>query len=59
MTRAKGIKNEITGKAKQAIGEVVGDQRLHDEGKAQEREGKRQNDEPSDVNPLRRLDRLT
>ncbi|WP_407181383.1 CsbD family protein [Bradyrhizobium sp. STM 3562] len=59
MTKVKGAKNEIAGKTKQAVGEVLGDQGLHDEGKRQEKEGKKQKEEPSEVNPLRRLNQLT
>jgi uncharacterized protein YjbJ (UPF0337 family) len=59
MTKLKAIKNEIAGKAKRVVGEVLGDQQLHEQGEAQERESERQKDEPSDLNPLGRLKDLT
>jgi uncharacterized protein YjbJ (UPF0337 family) len=59
MSRLKALKNEIAGKAKQVAGKVFGDQQLQQEGRAQERDGKRDKDEPSDFNPLGRLKDLT
>jgi uncharacterized protein YjbJ (UPF0337 family) len=41
------------------VGEVLGDQELHQEGQAQERDSKRQKDEPSELNPLGKLKDLT
>ncbi|MET4023396.1 uncharacterized protein YjbJ (UPF0337 family) [Bradyrhizobium sp. S3.2.12] len=35
MSKTKGLGQRITGKAKQAVGEIVGDQDLHEEGKEQ------------------------
>jgi uncharacterized protein YjbJ (UPF0337 family) len=32
MPNAKSVKNEIAGKAKRLVGEVLGDQEFHDEG---------------------------
>jgi uncharacterized protein YjbJ (UPF0337 family) len=59
MTKAKAIKNKIAGKAKRAAGEALGDQRLYEEGEAQERRGEREEGEPSELNPLDRLNNLT
>ncbi len=66
MAKVRAIKNQIAGKAKQAVGEVVGDQELHEEGKAQANAGKaeaeagkQQENKPGKLNPLRRLNNLT
>jgi uncharacterized protein YjbJ (UPF0337 family) len=51
--------DRITGKAKQLVGEIVGDQALHDEGK---RQGARGDESPADhsgPNPFEKLDDLT
>ena len=39
MGKAEEIKQRIVGKTKQAVGEIIGDQSLHDDGKAQARGG--------------------
>jgi uncharacterized protein YjbJ (UPF0337 family) len=59
MTKAKGVKDEIAGKAKRVIGEVIGDQKLDDEGKAQERDGRKESEETDGAKPLGNLDQLT
>ena len=58
MTSGKGVKDEIAGKTKRVIGEVLGDQKLDDEGKAQERQGQ-ETEETGDAKPLGNLDQLT
>lgn len=59
MSRANGVKNKIAGKAKQVLGEVLGDQDLHEEGKDQEREGREEVDGAGSPKPLGNLDNLT
>jgi uncharacterized protein YjbJ (UPF0337 family) len=66
MAKVRAIKNQIAGKAKQAVGEVVGDQDLHEEGKvqanagkAEAKAGKQQESKTGKLNPLRRLNNLT
>ncbi|MCK1514142.1 CsbD family protein [Bradyrhizobium sp. 190] len=59
MAKAKSVKNEIAGKAKRLVGEVLGDQKLHDEGNAQERQGREERNEPADFKPFGNLDKLT
>jgi uncharacterized protein YjbJ (UPF0337 family) len=59
VTKAEAVKNGIVGKAKRLIGEVLGDQKLHDAGKLQERQGRQENNEPNDHIPFGNLDQLT
>ena len=59
MTRMKGIAKEIAGSVKQIAGEILGDQELNEEGKAQERDGKKQKEDSGGLKPLGNLDRLT
>lgn len=59
MGKAKGLKQRIAGKAKQAIGEIVGDQELHEDSKAQAERGREEHDRPSELNPLKKLQQLT
>lgn len=42
MPKANGVRNEIAGKTKRLVGEVFGDQKLHDEGEAREQEGRKE-----------------
>ena len=35
MSRAEGVKHKVAGKTKRLVGEVIGDQALHDQGKEQ------------------------
>jgi hypothetical protein len=59
MSKAKRVKQQLLGKAKQAVGEIIGDQALHDDGKA---EADRPNDDQEQrppVNPLKKLRQLT
>ncbi|WP_228747686.1 CsbD family protein [Bradyrhizobium sp. BR 10289] len=46
MGRAKDIKQLIIGKAKQAAGEIIGDQALHDDGKADAARSRDEQDRP-------------
>lgn len=39
MSSVKGIKDEIAGQAKRLVGEIIGDQKLHDEGVNQKQQG--------------------
>ena len=63
MSKIKGAKDEIAGKAKRLVGEILGDQKLDDEGKAQHRQGREEsskpNEKPGKIKPLGNLDRLT
>jgi uncharacterized protein YjbJ (UPF0337 family) len=59
MANPKAVKNEIAGIAKRLIGEVLGDQGLHDEGNAQERRGREERKEPAEIKPFGDLDKLT
>ncbi|WP_065755835.1 hypothetical protein [Bradyrhizobium paxllaeri] len=59
MANPKTITNEVAGKAKRLIGEILGDQGLHDEGNAQERQGREERKEPPEIKPLGNLDKLT
>jgi uncharacterized protein YjbJ (UPF0337 family) len=59
MAKAQSVKNEIAGNAKRLVGEVLGDQKLHDEGNAQERQGREERNEPDDIKPFGNLDKLT
>ncbi|MDF0521222.1 CsbD family protein [Bradyrhizobium yuanmingense] len=59
MGKTKGLQQRIAGKTKQAVGEIVGDQDLHDDGKAQAERGRAEQDKPSELNPLKKLKQLT
>lgn len=59
MGKTKGLQQRIAGKAKQAVGEIIGDQDLHDDGKAQAECGRDEQDKPSELNPLKKLKQLT
>jgi uncharacterized protein YjbJ (UPF0337 family) len=59
MAKVKSVKNEVAGKAKRLVGEVLGDQKLHDEGNAQERQGRKERNDPPDIKPFGNLDKLT
>lgn len=59
MGKVKGLKQRIAGKAKQAVGEIVGDQELHEDGKAEAERGRDEQDKPSELNPLKKLHQLT
>ncbi|QOZ78775.1 CsbD family protein [Bradyrhizobium sp. CCBAU 53351] len=59
MTRPKGLRQRIVGKTRQAVGEIIGDQDLHDDGKAEAERGRDEQDKPSELNPLKKLKQLT
>ena len=59
MGKTKGLQQRIVGKTKQAVGEIIGDQDLHDDGKAQAERGRDEQDKPSELNPLKKLKQLT
>jgi uncharacterized protein YjbJ (UPF0337 family) len=59
MGKTTGLEQRIGGKTRQAIGEIIGDQDLHDDGKAQAQRGRDEQDKPSELNPLKKLKQLT
>ncbi len=59
MSKTKGLRQRIVGKARQAVGEIIGGQDLHDDGKAQAERGRDERDGPSELNPPRKLKQLT
>ncbi|MCJ9699597.1 MULTISPECIES: CsbD family protein [unclassified Bradyrhizobium] len=65
MGKTKDLQRRIVGKTRQAIGEIIGDQDLHDDGKAQAQRGRDEQvkqdkqDKPSALNPLKKLKQLT
>lgn len=59
MSKTKGLRQRIVGKTRQAVGEIIGDQDLHDDGKAQATRGRDEQDKPSELNPLKKLKQLT
>ena len=59
MGALKGTSDKIIGTAKEAVAEVIGDARLQEEGKTQQRKGAERQNEQSDSKPLGNLDKLT
>jgi uncharacterized protein YjbJ (UPF0337 family) len=59
MSKTKSLRQRIVGKTRQAVGEIIGDQDLHDDGKAQAERGRDEQDKPSELNPLKKLKQLT
>ena len=59
MAALKGTTDKIAGKTKEAVAEIIGDGKLREEGKAQQRKADAETDEPVDANPLRPLNKLT
>ncbi|WP_027567391.1 CsbD family protein [Bradyrhizobium sp. URHA0013] len=59
MSKTKGLGQRIAGKTKQAIGEIVGDQDLHEEGREQAGHGRDEQSKPSELNPSKKLNQLT
>jgi uncharacterized protein YjbJ (UPF0337 family) len=59
MANQNSVKNEIAGKTKRLVGEVLGDQKLYDEGNAQEHQGREERKEQADIKPFGDLDKLT
>jgi uncharacterized protein YjbJ (UPF0337 family) len=59
MGAVKGTTDKIVGTTKEAIAEMIGDAKLHEEGKTQQRNGIAEKSQQSDVKPLANLDKLT
>jgi uncharacterized protein YjbJ (UPF0337 family) len=59
MATLKGTTGKIAGKAKEAVAEIIGDGKLREEGKAQQRKAEAEANEPDEANPLEPLDKLT
>jgi uncharacterized protein YjbJ (UPF0337 family) len=59
MSKTKSLRQWIVGKTRQAVGEIIGDQDLHDDGKAKAERGRDEQDKPSELNPLKKLKQLT
>ncbi|MET4221315.1 uncharacterized protein YjbJ (UPF0337 family) [Bradyrhizobium sp. LB7.2] len=59
MGKTTGLEQRIGGKTRQAIGEIIGDQDLHDDGKAQAQRGRDEQDKPGEPDPLKKLKQLT
>ena len=59
MGALKGTTEKVVGKAKQAVAEIIGDARLQEEGRIQQRKAESQKEQQSDLKPLGNLDRLT
>jgi uncharacterized protein YjbJ (UPF0337 family) len=59
MSKTKGLKQRIAGKTKEVVGEIVGDQDLHEEGRTQTERGRDELEKPSELNPLKKLNQLT
>jgi uncharacterized protein YjbJ (UPF0337 family) len=60
MPALKGKTDKIVGTAKEAIAEIIGDAKLQEEGKTQQRKGAADDKaDQSDVEPFGGLDKLT
>ena len=59
MARLKGTTDKIAGKGKEAVAEIIGDGKLSEEGKAQQRKAETNTDEQSNADPLDPLNKLT
>jgi uncharacterized protein YjbJ (UPF0337 family) len=59
MAKTKDLTQRIAGKAKQAVGEIIGDQDLHDEGREQAERGHDDLDKSSQLNALKKFKQLT
>ncbi|WGD48523.1 CsbD family protein [Bradyrhizobium sp. CB1650] len=60
MGKTKSLQQRIIGKTKQAVGEILGDQDLHEDGKAQAESGRDEQEKtPRSLNPLKKLKQLT
>lgn len=59
MSKAKDLQQRIAGKAKQAVGEIIGDQELQDDGKAEAERSVATGDRPNEFNPVKKLNRPT
>jgi uncharacterized protein YjbJ (UPF0337 family) len=59
MAILKDTTGSIAGKTKEAAAEMIGDGKLREEGKAQQRKAKAATDQCDEVKPLDPLDKLT
>lgn len=60
MSKPKAATRKAAGKVKELAAEMVGDGRLREDAKAQQRRAEAERDEPADdLNPLAKLDQLT
>ena len=59
MGTLKGAGDKIAGKTKEAAAEIIGDGKLREEGKAQQRKAETEADQPGGANPLDPLNKLT
>ncbi|KRR16979.1 hypothetical protein [Bradyrhizobium retamae] len=59
MGTIKRTTRRVAGKTKEVIAEVVGDGKLQEEAKAEQRKREDEDKEPSELNPLGNLHRLT
>jgi len=55
MSKAKQVKQHLVGKAKQAVGEIIGDQALHDDGKAEANRPEDDQEEQPPTQPAKKL----
>lgn len=59
MRTLKGTRDKIAGKSKQAVAEIIGDGKLSEEGKAQQRKAEAEANRSGDAAPLEPLNKLT
>lgn len=59
MSKTKGLLEQIVGKTRQAVGEIIGDQALHDDGKAQAEHCRDEQGERSGRYPPKKLKQPT
>jgi uncharacterized protein YjbJ (UPF0337 family) len=59
MATLKGTTDRIAGKSKEAVAEIIGDGKLREEGKAQQRKAEAEESEPDEADPLEPLNKLT
>ncbi|HET7884994.1 MAG TPA: CsbD family protein [Bradyrhizobium sp.] len=59
MSKAKTLRKIVAGKAKRVVAEVIGDQTLDDEGRAQEQRARDEDEESGETKPFGNLDRPT
>jgi uncharacterized protein YjbJ (UPF0337 family) len=59
MGTPKSMTEKISGKTKEAVAEIIGDGKLREEGKAEQRKAEMEANEPEAANPLEPLDKLT
>ena len=59
MATLKGTGDKIAGKTKEAAAEIIGDGKLREEGKAQQRNAEAEADKQGDASPLAPLNKLS